>query len=301
MAVVSGSATNNNDFLNKLKTNLIANNWALLVDQVVTTRELYFKNSNTNIIIGFKVSNLVGNNQAFSGVMPINILVNSPTSYSSSFDWFNQVGSIPFYNKNTTTGSPDARMPCFFSHNKNIYFNLFINDNRVVIVNNIAMKNVGCYVGKFKQYLSPGQHPNAVYVGGTNDWTHQFNSVRDNDNDIGMFPCLNTRSERCANTYRDRSGVWRYVVNTLVTTTGVRYQTPAFSTSNPYSNFFDNEDGTITMVKINLVDIDGIAGELDDVYLVITAKANNLDKTNDGYTIFNNFSRITRDSYFCVK
>lgn len=307
MAIVSGTATNNNDFLDKLKAGLIANNWALLVDQVVTTRELYFKNSNTNVIIGFKVSNIVGYNSPFSNIMPINILINSPTSYSSSFDWFNQVGSVPYYNKNTTSVSSTTLPPCFFSHDKNIYYNIFINDNRVVIVNNIAMKNVGCYVGKFKQYLSPGQHPNAVYVGGTNQIEDQFYSSPESDTDVGMFPFYNSRRENGGNYYRDRLGSWKVATPELPANNNASTQTPLFKYSNgsnlssAYSRLMDNEDGTITLVKINIINKDGNVGELDDVYITITNKANNLDKTNDGYTIFNNFTHITRDSFFCVK
>lgn len=302
MAVVSGSAINNNDFLDKLKAGLIANNWSLLVDQVVTTREMYFKNNSTQVVIGFKVSNIIGNTSAFSNITPINIAMNCPTSYSSAFDWYNQVGSVPVYGKNTTVGGSTQYPPCFFSHDKNIYYNIFINDNRVVIVNNIAMKTVAGYVGKIKQYLSPNQHENAAYVGGTNPWDLQFYSILDNDRDVAIFPFYNSRNERGGNLYRDRHGDWKIALPQKQNNINQHIQTPISTFSgNPYGVLMDNDDNTITLVKINLVGPDGTVGELDDVYKVYTNKANNLDKTNDGYTIFNNFSRITRDDFFCVK
>lgn len=307
MAYTTNNCTGTDDFLNKIKADLIANNWALLADRMATTRELYFQNVNTDVIIDFKVIKSPTTNKSDQGWYE-NIVMNSPTAFSSGLSFYNQPGGIPV----PSTGNTVNNLPTIPSYDKAIKYALFINDNRIVIAYKISTFTASCYVGKIKTYSSPAANTHPVFVGGSCQSDQAIEDFDRNYTEAGSFAAGHGRFSRGANYYYNGTDWVVIRANlTLDNYPSDNFQFPVlrdpeWNASGTASRQLDNTDGTVKIDPIKIILSAGWAGELDGVYLVVTKLVNCFDtatKSSDGKEciIFNNITRNSNVSFFGVE
>lgn len=307
MAYTTNNCTGTDDFLDKIKADLIANNWSLLSDRIATTRELYFQNVNTNIIIDFKVIKSPITDKSDYGWYE-NIVMNSPTAFSSGLSFYNQPGGIPV----PSTGNTVNILPAIPSYDKAIKYTLFMNDNRIVIAYKISTFTASCYIGKIKTYSSPAANTHPVYIGGSCFSNTIIEAFDKNSTETGSFAAGHSRFSRGANYYYNGTD-WVIIQARLAYDyyPDDNFQFPVFcdpewNSMGTNSRQLDNTDGTVKIDPIKIILSGGWAGELDGVYAVVTKLVNCFDtatKASDGKEciIFNNLTRNSNASFFGVE
>lgn len=286
--LIQATATGFQDFLDKLKAGLTANNWTNLRDVTASSsRELYFKNNATDTVIGFK---------EISGTGYSNLILNSCLSYSGSLDFYNQPGSVPNNPFNTVLIS--SKMPVLGLNDVAMNYWLFIDDDRVVIVVNISSVYNAAYLGRCYQIGTPEQYPHPLFVGG--NCRNQTQQTSDINSDNTNF--MNERSGNYGSKIRTPDGQWlevpRASYNGSDTTTTGRI----FPPKEP--NQLKTSGGTYETFDFTVFSITSTLAKLKDV---IWIAANDLTTgseitTEDGtYVIFNDVFRTTAADYFAVK
>jgi len=289
---ISDSALNFNDFLNKLKSNLVSQNWINLEDITVSSsRQMYFKNSVTDVIIGFK--------EVSSSPDYFNLLLNSPTSYSGSFDFYNQINSILHYPNNTATSSNS--MPVLACLNTPMNFWLFIDNDRVIIVLKCNTNYNSAYLGRFEQYGSPLQYPKPIFIGGHAKSSTMLNSSTASGNECFIFENSEKKNNGGAR-LRKYDTTWVTIGNssqTLDTGSGAIYPTMSLSTENNYTT-----DNTYDLEPLILYTDTSAAGELKNIFWLTgrgLSAESEISIGADNYIIFPNIFRTTNKDFYCIK
>lgn len=285
--LVQSTATGFQDFLDKLKAALVANNWVNMRDTTVSSsRELYFKNSVTNTVIGFKET---------SGTGYSNLILNSCLDYSASLNFYSQPGSVPHNPQNTVLIS--SKMPVLALNNVAMSYWLFIDDDRVVIIVNISSVYNSAYLGRCYQIGTPAQYPMPLYVGGNALSETMLTSSTDSNN-TGF---MNTRSSDFASKIKAPDGTWTAVPrlsgNATVTTGGSIYP-PKLTTD------LKTQGGTYETFDFTILTGSSTIAKLKDVIWVAASDLTTGSEitTEDGtYVIFNDIYRTTSADYFAVK
>lgn len=289
---IEGNATNFSDLIDKIKLNLTENNWVNLEDKtVLSKRQLYFKNSITNKIIGFKESS--------SSPDYFNLILNSCESYSSSFDFFNQKKSIPSNPENSII--LNAKMPVLSCINSPMPFWFFINDNRVVIVLRCNSSYNSAYLGKIEQYGSPMQYSNPIFVGGNASSYTMNNSSTSSSNECFIFEKSNKRNN-CGSALKKENNNWVAFSNNSTTLSdgfGAIYPTSNLGILNNTTT-----DGDYLIEPIVVYSDTSAAGELENIFWIpgvsLSAEATITINAED-YIIFPNVFRTTEKDYYCIK
>jgi hypothetical protein len=292
MAYIASSASNFQDLIDKVKANLVANGWLNLLDSVVSSsRELYFKNSVTDVIIGFK--------EVSSSPDYFNLLLNSCSSYSGSFDWFNQIGSIPHFPNNTA--SSGNAMPVLACLNTPMNYWAFIDNDRLILVVKCNTSYNSCYLGKFEQYGSPNQYPKPIFVGGHAKNSTMLNSYTGFENECFIYENAEKKNN-CGARLRKYDSTWLSIGNSslqLDTGFGAIYPTSSLGIENNYTT-----DGTYDVEPLILYTDTSAAGELKNIFWLagrgLSAESEiTIDSVN--YIIFPNIFRTTNKDFYCIK
>lgn len=292
MAFIQSTASNFNDLINKIKLDLVANNWVNLIDSVISSsRELYFKNSVTDVIIGFK--------EVSSSPDYFNLLLNSINSYSGSFDFYNQIGSIPHFPENTVITSNS--MPVLSLINTPMNYWAFIDNDRLILVVKCNTSYNSCYLGRFEQFGSPSQYPKPIFVGGNATSSTMLNSSTASTNECFIYENSEKRSNAGAR-FRKYNADWLNISNgssTLDTGFGAIYPTNSLGILNSYTT-----DLTYDLESIILYSDESACGELKNIFWVngrgLSAEAEILIN-GDYYLIFPNIFRTTNKDFYCIK
>ncbi len=292
MAYIASSASNFQDLIDKVKVNLTSNGWVNLQDSVVSSsRELYFKNSITNVIIGFKE---VSNSTDY-----FNLLLNSCNSYSNSLDFFNQIGSIPHFPNNTA--SSGNAMPVLSLINTPMNYWAFIDNDRLILVVKCNTSYNSCYLGRFEQLGSPNQYPKPIFIGGNATNSTMLNSSTASTNECFCFENSEKKNNGGAR-FRKYDGTWLSLANgssNLEDTFGAIYPTYQLGILNSYTT-----DLTYDVEPLILYTDTSAAGELKNIFWLngrgLSAESE-IIIDGENYIIFPNIFRTTNKDFYCIK
>lgn len=288
MAYIESTATNFNDLLNKLKIDLVNNNWKNVLDATVSSsRELFFKNNSTNTSIGFK--------EVSSSPDYFNLYLSVVKNYSSSFDFFNQLGSIKQNPENTSEIS--NKMPVLSLVNTPMNYWAFIDDTRLILVVKCNTSYNSAYLGRFEQYGSPGQYPNAFFCGGNASSETMLNSSTSSENECFLFEKSNRGSLSGAR-FSKYDGNWQIIKNSS-NNDGDIYPTRDLGLLNSYTTNLKYDLESIVLYS----DISA-SGELKNIFWVagrgLSAEAIiTIDLIE--YIVFPNIFRTTNKDFYCIK
>ena len=283
---IKSTANNTNDFLDKLKVNLVDNNWELLSDRIQTTRELYFRNINSLVIICFKVET---DNLNYS-----NLLLNNILYFDSSVSFYQQSGSI-------STSSTSSEFPMIsLSYNLPMNYYLSVNDNRVLFTVNISNVYNTCYIGKIDSVVNPAIYPNPIFVGGHANSRTMPLSNTENDNTLFIFRDAVNTTLTGRPRIRKQDNSWQLVTSLSMNDHSFFYPSYSSSDTNEYFSHFE----TTEQERILIFNSDGPAGYLDGIFRIY---GNNLSACSeytidgDDYIIFPNIFRSLQKTHFSIK
>lgn len=281
---IKNTATNGNNLLDKLKANLVANNWELLVDRVQTTRELYFRNTNSLVIIGMKV---VTDNLTY-----FNLILNTILTFNSANSFYNQTGTI-----STSSTSQTAFPVMGLSLVIPMTYHAFINDNRLILVANISSIYNMCYIGKFDAVINPAQYQNPVFVGGhLNEKSYLISNVSDNNtvfmlNSSGSNNKIRLQDDSFSNVY-------------TLEFSGRNCFYPMFSGLQSSGVSDSSYYKTNEIERLLIFGVNEPLGYIDGVYRVFGSNFSALSTFNiDGedYILFPNIFRQSDETYYAIK
>lgn len=279
---IKDTATNGNNLLDKLKANLVANNWELLVDRVQTTRELYFRNTNSLVIIGMKV--------VTDDLTYFNLILNTVLTFNSANSFYDQTGTI-----STSSTSQTAFPVMGLSLVIPMTYHAFINDNRLILVANISSIYNMCYIGKFDAVINPAQYQNPVFVGGhLNEKSYLISNVSD-DNTVFM---LNRFGRNNKIRLQDNSFSNVYTLEN----SGANCFYPMLEVldSYNYSAYYKTNE----IERLLIFGVNEPLGYIDGVYRVFGSNFSALSTFNiDGedYILFPNIFRQSDSTYYAIK
>lgn len=238
---IKNTATSADDFLTKLSGHLTSNNWELLADRVQTTRELFFRNITSGVIIAFKYYSAYNYNT---------IILNNILSFNSALSFFAQSGSIASsLSNNFPVISTGINLP--------ITYYLSVNDNRVAFVLNISTLFIPAYVGKIYSVVNPAQYPNPIFVGGTYSSSSDQLYIQGN---VTSFMFSNkTTTASGSNKIRLENDSWN-VAATVDDNVNLSFIFPKNSSGTSTENFDSSE---IEVDKILIFNPNGPAGYID--------------------------------------
>lgn len=281
---IKSIANNTEDFLDKLKINLTDNNWELLSDRVATTRELYFRNLTSLVIIAFKVET---DNLTYS-----NLLLNNILSFNSANSFYNQSGSI-----STSSSSSEFPMICLSSNLPMNYY-LFINDNRIILTVNISNVYNTCYIGKLDSVVNPAVYPNPIFVGGHASSRTQLISDTDTHNTVFLFSAGTSNSEGRPK-LRKSDNSWS-VVSSQTNNNYSFFYPPYYTNNNEYYRNYN----TTELEKVLIYLPEGPAGYLDGIYKIFgnnLSACSEFEIDSEDYIIFPNVFRALQKTHFAIK
>ncbi len=289
MAYSTGSVTNLTNFLNTLKTFLTTNGWTNLKDSG-TPRELFFRNPDNDVVIGFKVNT---NNTTY-----FNLLLNVCNSYNSGNAFYSQSGSINHYPDNSANTNDIA--PIATLHDNAIHYWFFLNNRRLIVVAKCGTSYISFYLGKFLAYGSNTQYPKPYFCGANGYEVTQLLSDTDVKNEAFIYQ--KSGKTKGLSVLKDENANWIKIQNSAVNgTTGFGMIYP---TNIVQSKLAKNQDNTYTLIPTILFNDTSAAGELDGVFVISglgISPENTLIIDTQEYLIFNNIFRTTQSDFFAIK
>lgn len=289
MAYQTGSVTNLTNFIDTLKTFLTTNGWTNLKDSG-TPRELFFRNIDSDVVIGFKVNT---NNTTY-----FNLLLNICNSYNAANSFYSQVGSINHYPDNSVSTNDIA--PILTLHDNAINYWFFLNNRRLIVVAKASTSYVSLYLGKFLAYGSNGQYPKPFFAGANGYDINQLLSDTDAKNEAFMYQ--RSTKIKGLSVLKDENSNWIKIINSSAVGSvgyGMIYPTNILQ-----SKLAKNTDNTYNLIPTILFNDTSAAGELDGVNIISgigLSPENTLTINTEEYVIFNNIFRTTQSDFFAIK
>jgi len=167
MAYTTGSATNYDDFITKIKDDAIASGfWTENVDAVqesegVTSREIIL--SAADVSVGFKERSTVSDTYNY------HVMVSN--GYSGSSEFYEQAGS-------STIDRSNGQRPAIYQvNNDSTTYHLMCSQGRIACIYTTRGRWFSFYLGKFLPYATPAQYPRPHFVGGNVDYRADENST----------------------------------------------------------------------------------------------------------------------------
>lgn len=312
MAWVTGSATDYDDLMDKLKTFLTTNaalvaagqNWTVLKDEEpASDRYVYFKGpglANTDEIH----VNLRRFYSAVGGVY--NWEFQGATSYDGGLSYDNQPGS------NET---------CFFClSNGTMTYWFFANGRRFIVIAKIGTVFVSAYAGFILPYALPSEYPYPLFIGATSYL--ESRSYSESDYYTSAFWKMgygyrNTVEGRVDSAVQLRlvSGLWLPFKQNYVATYDLNagmiwpYRSNNFSSNTDLGigNLTKNTDGSYSILPVVLYsstyDTKDVFGELDGVYHTSGIDLNSEDTLTiggDTYLVFQNVEDVGRNDFAAI-
>lgn len=289
MAYQTGNVLNFTDFIDTVKSFLITNNWVNLKDSVGAERELFFRNNDNDLVIGFKT--LTDN------ITYHNLIFNVSNSFNNGNSFFEQSGSIPNYPENSLSNfdvSPVATL-----HDNAINYWFFLNDRRLIVVAKCGISYISFYLGKFLAYGSNNQYPKPFFAGSNGYKKDQLLSDTTNSNQAFLYQ--NNGKVRGLSVIKDENGNWIKILNS---TTGTEDYGMIYPTNIDYSKYSKNTDDSYNLTPVILFTDKSAAGELDNVFVISglgLSPENILTIDTEEYIVFNNIFRTTQSDFFAIK
>lgn len=289
MAYSAGSVTNLNDFINTLKTFLTSNGWTNVKDSG-TPRELFFRNVDSDVVIGFKLNT---NNTTY-----FNLLLNVCNSYNSGNAFYSQSGSINHYPDNSVNTNDIA--PIATLHDNAINYWFFLNNRRLIVVAKCSTSYISFYLGKFLAYGSNSQYPKPFFAGANGFEVNQLLSNTDVKNE--SFIHQRSGKVKGCSVLKDENANWIKINNSTVN--GVTGLGMIYPNNILQSKLAKNTDASYNLIPTILFNDTSAAGELDGVNMISgigLSPENILTIDTDEYVIFNNIFRTTQSDFFAIK
>lgn len=239
-------------------------------------QENFFQNITTSVYIAVKV---ITDNYSYS-----NLIFNSILSYNSALTFYNQSGSA--------TSSASNSLVIIQSTLNSIEFNyhLFINNNRIILINNISSLYSCVYAGNLNAVVNPALYANPSYLGGSLD---SFNIVDGTNVTNNMF--LYERSS-----LRIHDDTWIEVISGAPETTkGCMYPDVSYSGGVNTYGYTKN-----IYQDVLIFSEDGPAGYVDGVVRLFGNKFSALSEflhNGDTYIIFPNVYRNNQNQFYAVR
>lgn len=281
MAFTTGSVTTFTGFVDALKTYLTSNGWTNLKDSG-TPRELFFRNTANDTIIGFKVNT--------DNLNYYNLLMNMSDTYDASKTFYQQLNSIPNTPDNIVTTGYVA--PLVTLHNNAINYWFFLNDRRLIFVAKCGTSYVSGYIGRFTAYGTPAQYPQPFFCGGNATSVTQRLSVTTDSNSAFIYNTSGYRS-----VMKNPNNDW-LSINFGASTASI------YPTKYGTSLLGRNSDNTYTAFPCLLFNDISAAGELENVFCISGVGAspeNIITIAGAEYVVFNNIFRTTTGDFFAIK
>lgn len=311
MAWETGSVTNYDDLLDKLKTFLTTDatlvaagqNWTVMKDEIITDRYIYFRGpglaGNDEIHVNIR--------RFFSAAGGVyNWEFQGATSYDGGLDYANQPGS---------------NQTCFYCLSNGVMnYWFFANGRRFIVITKIGTVFVSAYAGFIMPYALPSEYPYPMFIGATSYLESRSYSEPDyytsafwkmgygyrNTVELRIDSAVQLRlvsglwlpfKQNTVTTYEDNSGaIWPY------------WSIDVASNSDPgIGNLTKNMDGSYSILPIILYsstyDTKDVFGELDGVFHTPGIDLNSEDTLTiggDTYLCFQNVEDVGRNDFAAI-
>jgi hypothetical protein len=311
MAWVTGSATDYDDLMDKLKTFLTTNaalvaanqNWIVMKDEIITDRYLYLRGPG-----------LANNDQ---------IHVNIRRFYSAAGGAYNWEfrGATSYDGGLSYENQPGSNETCFFClSNGTITYWFFANGRRFIVIAKIGTVFVSAYAGFILPYALPSEYPYPLFIGATSYLESRLYSESDYYTSAFWkmgYGYANSVEQRVDSGVQLRliSGLWLPFKQNNAGTYNLNagniwpYYSAEYygNTDLGLGNLTKNADGSYSILPVILYSstygTKDVFGELDGVYHVPGIDLNSEDTLTIGgdvYLAFQNVEDVGRNDFAAI-